>query len=159
MKYLLRKLSPLYTELTEISDVTGYAEVETNLYSIQANFLACLDTRYYMPTEIDEEKLAGLEEAGIEMEEVPGNGNIDAARLIWEADPNKPPYEAYDHFDVVVADEQVSNSEELTNINVIVPEGFRDFLSLDTSRSARLCIGTSAEDCKMRYRMNVQVMA
>jgi len=53
MKYLLRKLNPLYTELTEISDIAGYKEVETNLYSIQANFFSTVKGDYYMPTEIN----------------------------------------------------------------------------------------------------------
>lgn len=46
----------------------------------------------------------------------------------------------------------------MKEIRVIVPEGYRDVLSLDTTRPARLCIG-SRRDCRAAYKVNVRAMA
>lgn len=42
-------------------------------------------------------------------------------------------------------------------IKVIVPEGYRDVLSLDTSRPARICFGSKG-NCKTSYRVKVTAM-
>ena len=42
----------------------------------------------------------------------------------------------------------------MKQIKVIIPEGYRDVLSLDTTRSARICIN----DCKSAYKVKIRAM-
>lgn len=58
---------------------------------------------------------------------------------------------------------QVSNYDDmltssyLDELKVILPEGFRDVLSLDTTRPARICIG-QRRVCKTAYRVKIRAM-
>ena len=149
MKSLLRKINPEVFENTAISDFSGYKTVETNVYSIQSNFLRTVMPEYYMPTQIDQNKISDLKKEGIIVESIPENGNEDIASLISLDDPNEEAYQDGDPFDVTVSTSLYEAAyTSLDNINVIVPEGFRDFLSFDTDKSARLCVGSNIEsDC------------
>lgn len=48
-------------------------------------------------------------------------------------------------------------STYLEEIKVLVPEGFRDVLSLDTNRNARICVGQKGV-CKTAYRVKIRGM-
>jgi ABC-type antimicrobial peptide transport system permease subunit len=50
-----------------------------------------------------------------------------------------------------------TESDYYEEIKVIVPEGYRDVLSLDTKRGARICIG-SRRNCKTAYKVKVRAM-
>ena len=45
----------------------------------------------------------------------------------------------------------------LDEIKIMVPEGFRDVISLDTTRPARICVGKRRK-CKYEYRAKVRAM-
>lgn len=54
------------------------------------------------------------------------------------------------------------NTKYLQEIKVLLPEGLRDVLSLDTSRSARICIDNPKWgpnfSCESMYRVKVRAM-
>jgi hypothetical protein len=59
--------------------------------------------------------------------------------------------------EVVDEGEDPFHIQYLDEINIITSEGYRDPLSLDTERGARLCL-YGGDKCRISYRLNVRAM-
>ena len=66
------------TDGTFFSDISGYKQVKTNIYSIQQNFLNSTNLRYYLPNEIDHSVL----DQPNNLTRIPG-GNINSPDLLY----------------------------------------------------------------------------
>lgn len=155
LKYILRGVNPNKKENVKFSDMTGFKEVNTNLHAIQPNFLDTVNLKYYLPTELQDDIIKEYKEKGepIKMLE---NGQIDPIQFIFsdyaleENQEEKDPYNlSIDNFP------DQSQSQYMKQIKVIIPEGYRDVLSLDTTRAARLCLN----NCKSAYKVTIRGMA
>mmetsp|Transcript_22269 Transcript_22269/g.34447 ORF Transcript_22269/g.34447 Transcript_22269/m.34447 type:complete len:800 (-) Transcript_22269:1038-3437(-) len=74
---LIAKIQPKVQGETYFSDMSGYKEVETHLYSVQDNFLETANPAYYMLNEVNQDLLDEAKAEGITFPTVKG-GNIDA---------------------------------------------------------------------------------
>lgn len=105
----------------------------------------------------DQFTTVGLEED--EDENVASTGEVTDAELSDE------PGEEYDS-DMPDMEEEADPEDEdhvqfLDEIKIIVSEGFRDILALDTERAARLCLGRktrNSNSCRRSYRLKVRAM-
>lgn len=142
LKYIFAKIKPEDKENTLFSDMCGYKELNTNIHSIQENYLSVVNLKYYLPNEIEKELLDEYQKNG---EEVPktSTGFVDVVSAIYSNKSlNEQVFNDKDPHKL-----QVMNwpddipSTYLKEIKVVLPEGFRDVISLDTTRPARICIG------------------
>ena len=67
-----------------------------------------------------------------------------------------------DNYDVIVSsDRGQAPSRAPRQINVLVPEGFRDALSLDTKTAARICVNFLLDldnSCSFPYQANIKAL-
>ena len=91
------------------------------------------------------------------------NGDLDAVQALF-SNQNEIDYHGLkDPFNVTVSLDGIETSNYTDQIKLIIPEGFRDALSLNTGTSARFCIGygfnTSDAACNHIYRAKIRAMA
>jgi len=97
--------------------------IRVRVNSINENYLDTVDTEtYYQPVEIANDK------AGTEV-----------VRMLYQNDTLKPTRSSIDQKDIMVGDSN-SGFKPPKPINILIPEGFRDALSMDTKTPARLCL-------------------
>lgn len=157
MKYLMRKLKPKHWEQTYFSDYTGYKTVMTNIHGVQENFLEVTNLQYYLGNELDQDFLDEKERLGEDVVRLP-NGKIDPIRLLYSDVGTGEDQKSVDPHDLVIDNFREEATGTYTKeIKAVVAEGYRDVLSLDTTRPARLCIGTR-RNCKTAYKVNVRAM-
>jgi len=111
-----------------------------------------------MPNEIEQGYIDEMNRLGQPIEYLP-SGNIDPVPLIFSnltlEDTKGKSRDPYGLSISNVKPEQ--ESSYLEEVKVIVPEGYRDVLSLDTQRGARICIG-SRRNCKTAFKVKVRAM-
>ena len=137
--------------------MASYKDHRTNVYSVQSNFLDVATTKFYLLNEIDQDLVDEANKQGTPLRTTDkGDFNsIDAiySDLALEDDPDvEDPYELVYYNNPKVFE---SKRTKYDQIKLTVPEGFRDTLSLDTKRSAKLCV---SDDCKLQYRVKVRAM-
>ena len=158
MRFYLRKINPAASDNTVFSDYTGYKTVNTNVHAMQRNFLNVTNLNYYIPNELDQEALDRLRESGQEIQYL-SNGDIDPVQLLFQEQDEAGIQKVKDPYGVAVENwPSQKPSQFMKKINVLVPEGYRDVLSLDTTRPARFCVG-SRRFCKTPYKVDVKGMA
>lgn len=128
--------------------MAGYKDHETNIYSVQKNFLDVATTKFYLLNEIDQDLVDEANRLGTPLRTTDkGDYNaIDAlySDLALEDDPDlADPHEVVYY---TKPDELETERSKYDQIKLTVPEGFRDTLSLTTKRSAKLCV---SKDCKL----------
>ena len=84
--------------------------------------------------------------------------DYDISFLVSQNNTHEEYYTSSDQYKITNYVNYRPSYGSLENINVIVPEGFRDILSFNTDRSARLCIGNVLDYCELIYRMNINAM-
>ena len=55
LKYIFAKIKPEDKENTLFSDMSGYKELNTNIHSLQENYLDVVNLKYFLPNEIEQE--------------------------------------------------------------------------------------------------------
>ena len=133
---------------TEFEDMAGYKDHDTNIYSVQKNFLDVATTKFYFLNEIDQDLVDEANKLGTPLKTtVKGDYNaIDAiySDLALKDDPDvEDPYELVYYNNPEAFETKRTKYDQ---IKLTVPEGFRDTLSLTTKRSAKLCV---SDDCKL----------
>lgn len=114
--------------------------------------------KYYIPNEIDQSAIDAHQSAGVGVTRLE-TGDIDPVQFLFSdlalddsGQTTKDPYGVgIENWPSEKA------SQYMKEIKVLVPEGYRDVLSLDTSRPARICIGSKA-DCKTAYKVKIRGM-
>ena len=106
-----------------------------------------------MPAEIQEE----LRDTDITRLTV--GGEYDAGQLLYTDAYGGATFNDSDNYGLMKDNYMFNEIKDqyMQEIKVLVPEGLRDFLSMDTTRSARMCIGKK-DNCKTAYRMKVRAM-
>lgn len=152
-------MNPNEKEDTVFSDYTGYKTVRTNVHAIQRNFLEVTKLKYYIPNEVEARGVEGLRARGEEVKTL-ATGDVDPVQLLFsDAGLEESEQTSKDPYQIGIENWPTERaSQYMKEIKVIVPEGYRDVLSLDTTRPARLCIG-STRDCRAAYKVNVRGMA
>jgi len=152
-------VDPSGNEGTVFSDFTGYKTVNTNIHAIQRNFLEVTKLKYYIPNEIEQEVIDAHRAEGEEVRLLE-TGDVDPVQFLFSdkalSDSEQTSSDPYG-----VSFENNPRSfdslQYMKEVKVLVPEGYRDVLSLDTSRPARICVG-SRRDCKTAYKVKVRGM-
>ena len=135
------------------SDFAGYRDYKTTINAIRENYMNVVDLDYYLPTEIEQDIESSLP--------LLANGEYDIVAALYSTqgispslDGSKDPHKiAKVNFPL-----ESSSIKNLTDeIKVIMAEGMRDPMSLDTNREARLCIGDD-KGCKNAYKVKIRAM-
>lgn len=129
---------------TRFTDASGYKDVSANFYAIQDNYLDVVDVKYYIPTEISED-YATTKKAQGEKPVKLANGEIDLIDALYTQYNESNTWNSSDPFDV---SSQIDNvNQTFTKINIVIPEGYRNVISMNTEKVARICMS----DCKATY--------
>ena len=138
-------------KLLNIGSASGYNQVRTKVYGLSPNYLQIVNNAYYLPREVQD---------GLHLGELPG-GEQDVVEALYSNesldlfDGTKDPY------NITVGNQWAVRGDAVEEIKVLVPEGFRDALSLDTSTQARMCARyqyDNSDNCNNVYRMKIRAM-
>jgi hypothetical protein len=154
---IINKISPKVqneAEHVSFSDFASYRDLKTTLNAIRENYLEVLDLNYYLPAEVEEDIESILPELP--------NGDPDIVEAIYSTQGTKPSIDGTkDPMKIAKVNWPDSSAGSIKNlteeISLIVSEGLRDPLSLNTKREARLCIGHGSE-CKHAYKAKIRAM-
>jgi hypothetical protein len=118
---------------------SGYDLIRVRVNSINENYLDTVDTEtYYQPVEIANNKKG-----------------TEVARMLYSNDTIKQRRSTIDPKDIMVGDPN-SKIVPPKPINILIPEGFRDALSMDTKTDARLCVNFVVNQaCSLPYEVNI----
>ena len=112
-----------------------------------------MDLQYYLPAESESDVTGDLPELA--------NGDPDVVGALYCDEGTAPsPDGTRDPFNITkVNSPPMSNvTKNLTEeIRVLIPEGLRDPLSLNTDREARICIGNQGS-CDTAYKVKIRAM-
>ena len=114
--------------------MAGYKPCRSEVYSVQRNYLNVLDLKYYYPNEFEEELLEASKKTNDPEQKVNklSDGQWNAMDTIYSNLTVESFEGDRDKGDIVVSNEPLRQGELLDQIKVLVPEGFRDVLSLST---------------------------
>mmetsp|Transcript_3667 Transcript_3667/g.2739 ORF Transcript_3667/g.2739 Transcript_3667/m.2739 type:complete len:178 (+) Transcript_3667:647-1180(+) len=120
----------------------GFNQVPASIYSVQENYLQVVDLDYYMPTEVQDDIYVPELETG-QPDMIYTLYTTDG---LTEFDGNKD----IDNVITSLSQFQEAQSERFfstytPNIKVVIPEGLRDVLSIDTNVTAKVCIGIDGD--------------
>lgn len=120
---------------------------------MQENYLEVLDLKYYMANELAADYVKKMDDAGRTIKRLP-DGQIDVIQMLYEEFPDGavavPPNVTAANFP------PAKESKYHKEINILLAEGFRDFLSMDTTRPGRLNVGGHSQ--QLAYKVKVQAM-
>jgi hypothetical protein len=107
-----------------------------------------VDTQtYYLPNEVADDR-----------------GKTEAVRLLYEdARKNETQkFSTVDNYNVITSNDRGQGVPRAPRqINVLIPEGFRDALSLDTKTAARICVNFLLDldnSCSFPYQANIKAL-
>ena len=139
-----------------MSDYAGFVEMPTQIYSLQENFFEATDMRYFMVDEV---------QAGFENLRKLGPNKPNVVDALYADKQNAPSKDGTKDPERIILSNQTARPQEMTEgIKILMQEGMRDILSVDTKREARLCLGTMSTGterrtmCPLDYRLNVRAM-
>jgi hypothetical protein len=85
------------------------------------------------------------------------DGRVDAISSLYSKE-KLADQEEFDYFQIMVENKPEPRVNTMfKEIMLIVPEGFRDSLSFDTTKSARICLGRP-DKCRVPYRAKIRAM-
>jgi len=111
-----------------LGSASGFNEAEVRLYGMQENYLQIVNSDYYMPNEIQK---------GLDLPYIQKTSLRDAVYALYSnqsLDPNDNEWNPYN----VTTYDYFGDTKPIPEIKLLIPEGYRDILSLDTTTQARL---------------------
>lgn len=152
LKELLNKISVDASRAeTYFSDATGYKRLRANYYAVEENFLNATNQKYYITTEISKDYYAAKEAAGEEIEYV-AQGQVNVIDALYTEYPKTNTWNSSDPFKLTNKESDGNDTSSFYQINIVVPEGYRDVGSIDTERTGRICVGY---ECEATYQAKV----
>mmetsp|Transcript_2325 Transcript_2325/g.3973 ORF Transcript_2325/g.3973 Transcript_2325/m.3973 type:complete len:755 (-) Transcript_2325:38-2302(-) len=149
---LLHKIKPRGASKVKISDYSGYKSIKSNAFSVQRNFLQTLDLTYYFPRELESDLKSQLSSLP--------NGDPDIIQALYSdfaifnnSDGSLDPLE----LTVINYPAEEGKLNYTQQIKVVIPEGLRNPLSIDTTKEGRICTSRGSS-CNLEYRMKVRSM-
>jgi len=120
---------------------------------VQENYLDVLDMKYYMPNEYAKDYVKKMDDAGRTIRRL-SDGSIDVVQMLYEEFPDEVVDAQPDITEANFPPAKKGGYDK--EINILLAEGFRDFLSMDCDRPGRLNIG--GNDQQLAYKVKVQAM-
>ena len=134
--HIFQALDPNLMVETMFADFSAFKQFDVSVYSVEQNFLDVTIPKFYMPNEIEEELISEFSDEIRRLD----NGKFNAVDAIYSNGTLKDIGDSRDQHNLTVSNRDEVDSETSTDeIKIIIPEGFRDVLALDSSRGARLC--------------------
>lgn len=117
---------------------------------------------YYLPNEFEPGLIEASESTDDETQKVNklSNGQYDVFDALYSNLTLNPFENGPDQHDIVVTnnEDQIADYSYLDEIKILISEGFRDVLSMDTSQIGRLCVGDRRR-CNRQFRVKPRAMA
>ena len=93
----------------------------------------------------------------MKINQLPYNLGLDPVQMLYADLPETGSFSRNPHKVSTRNWEPKKESAYQKEIKVLIPEGLRNPLSLDTTRNARLCLG-SRSNCEVSYKVKIQAM-
>lgn len=112
--------------------------MRANFYSVEDNFLDTMIQKYYIINEVNKDYAAAKAAEGKDQVRLT-DGKINLIDALYTDYNQAGVWNDSDTFNL--ANSKKNNNQTFQQINIIIPEGYRDVGSLDTSKVARMCVG------------------
>lgn len=126
--------------------------MKANFYAVEENFLDATNQKYYMPTEISEDYFTAKADADEPVSYI-SPGRVNAIDALYTNYTDKNNWNNSDPYNLT--NRQENTNQTFNQINIIVPEGYRDACSMDTGKVARMCVGYK---CEAIYQAKIVAM-
>jgi hypothetical protein len=126
--------------------------VGVHLYGMPENFMTAVSTQYYMPNEI---------QSGLTLPLIPGTNYQDPVAALYSNQSMDPNDDIWDPYNLTVGNFSGISEIPLPEVKLLIPEGLREVLSVDTKTQARICKAyknSPAGVCNKVYRIKVRGM-
>lgn len=161
MGYLFNTLG-LAEQTLEFLDGAGFEAVTPfRIYGVQRNLLEVVHTEYLSFSEVNEDYAEERKNQGKEPKLVSGSSQVDAGDALFvDYSKSDKEHEAADEFGIKTTTSRVAPREKpLGTVNVIIPEGLRDPMALNTTTTGRLRLSFSELYGEVNYRTRIVAMA
>lgn len=142
-------------------DGLGFSSLSTfKLFGVQRNLLQVMNNKYFQFIEVTEDYEKAMKKKNQKPKKVPGGSAVDVVDALWvDYSKEETKMGTIDKHDIKVENRNFTYVPKLVDeVQVIIPEGLRDVLSLDTTTKGRLTLSYRELYGDITYRTKVVAM-